>query len=66
MHEQMGCSITVVSSSPQLYWPEMSHSDNNVPRPVKFLFGNPIRCRIIWITLTLAQPGSASFNLAVS
>jgi len=55
---------SLVSSSPQLYGPEMSYSDNNVPRHVKFLFRNPIRCRIIWITLTLPQPGSASFNLA--
>lgn len=52
-----------ISSSPQLYGPEISYGDNDIPRHVKFLFRNPVRCRIIWITLTLPQPGSTSFNL---
>lgn len=54
---------SLVSSSPQLYGPETSYADNDVPRHVKFLFRNPVRCRIIWITLTLPQLCSASFNL---
>lgn len=54
---------SLVSSTPQLYGPETSYGANDVPRHVKFMFRNPVRCRIIWITLTLPQLGAASFNL---
>lgn len=54
---------SMLSSSPQLYGPEKSFSDNEIPRHIKFVFRNPVRCRIIWITFALPQPGSASFNL---
>ncbi|ONK81536.1 uncharacterized protein A4U43_C01F30270 [Asparagus officinalis] len=54
---------SLASSSPELYGPENSYSDSDIPRHVKFLFRNPVRCRIIWITLTLPQHGSASFNI---
>jgi len=35
---------------------------NTVPRHVKFTFPNPVRCRIIWITLRLQKAGSSSLN----
>lgn len=51
---------SLVSSSPYLYGPEKSQSDSDIPRHIMFLFGNPVRCRIIWIVLTLAKTGSSS------
>lgn len=54
---------SLASSSPQLYGPEKVGSEKNVPRHIKFLFRNSVRCRIIWIMLTLPQFGSRSLNL---
>ncbi|KAK8964395.1 putative phosphoinositide phosphatase SAC9 [Platanthera guangdongensis] len=51
---------SLVSSSPFLYGPEKSHNDRDIPRHLKFIFRNPVRCRIIWILLTLAKPESSS------
>ncbi|KAH9726883.1 putative phosphoinositide phosphatase SAC9 [Citrus sinensis] len=45
-----------------LYGPEKSASVEKLPRHVKFTFKNPVRCRIVWITLRLQRPGSASVN----
>uniref|UniRef100_A0A1D1ZIN1 Uncharacterized protein C1093.03 n=1 Tax=Anthurium amnicola TaxID=1678845 RepID=A0A1D1ZIN1_9ARAE len=47
----------------ELYGPESAGSDRDVPRHVKFCFRNPVRCRIIWVTLTLRKIGSNSVNL---
>ncbi|KAH9726910.1 putative phosphoinositide phosphatase SAC9 [Citrus sinensis] len=49
-------------TSSDLYGPEKSASVEKLPRHVKFTFKNPVRCRIIWITLRLQRPGSASVN----
>lgn len=54
---------SLISSSPQLYGPEKSGTENDIPRHLKFDFRNPVRCRIIWMTLTLPQRASNSMNL---
>ncbi|XP_065860799.1 probable phosphoinositide phosphatase SAC9 [Euphorbia lathyris] len=53
---------TLVSSSVELCGPEKLGRDDKVPRHVKFPFKNPVRCRIIWISLRLQRPGSSSVN----
>ncbi|KAK3204241.1 hypothetical protein Dsin_018287 [Dipteronia sinensis] len=53
---------TLITSSSDLCGPERSSREDKVPRHVKFAFKNPVRCRIIWITLRLQRPGSASVN----
>ncbi|CAL9040027.1 probable phosphoinositide phosphatase SAC9 isoform X1 [Musa acuminata AAA Group] len=53
---------SLISSSPQLYGPEKLSSENEIPRHVKFEFRNPVRCRIVWIKLTLPQSESSSVN----
>lgn len=47
---------SLILSSPYLYGPEKSQSDSDIPRHMKFLFRNLVRCRIIWIELSLAKP----------
>ncbi|PKA51081.1 putative phosphoinositide phosphatase SAC9 [Apostasia shenzhenica] len=51
---------SLISSSPHLFGPEKSDYDNDVPRHVKFLFPKTVRCRIIWIALSLVNSGLAS------
>ncbi|KAL6549810.1 hypothetical protein OROMI_020298 [Orobanche minor] len=51
---------SVLTSSYELFGPERSFKDYKVPRHVEF---NPVRCRIIWITLRLPRIGSNSVNL---
>ncbi|KAK9205659.1 hypothetical protein WN943_015927 [Citrus x changshan-huyou] len=53
---------SLITSSSDLYGPEKSASVEKLPRHVKFTFKNPVRCRIVWITLRLQRPGSASVN----
>ncbi|KAJ0092940.1 hypothetical protein Patl1_26812 [Pistacia atlantica] len=53
---------SLIASSPDLYEPENSVREDKLPRHVKFSFRNTVRCRIIWITLRLQRPGSASVN----
>ncbi|KAF2325556.1 hypothetical protein GH714_030315 [Hevea brasiliensis] len=53
---------SLVPSSSEIYGPEKSGGDDEVPRHVKFSFRNPVRCRIIWITVRLPRPGSSSVN----
>ncbi|KAL8150338.1 hypothetical protein V2J09_020146 [Rumex salicifolius] len=43
-----------LESSKDLYGPE-NHGAREVPRHVRFSFANPVRCRIIWITLSLEK-----------
>ncbi|XP_077213953.1 sacI homology domain-containing protein / WW domain-containing protein [Tasmannia lanceolata] len=50
-------------TSSELYGPEKIGRDKDVPRHVKFAFRNPVRCRIIWVTLSLRRAGSSSINL---
>lgn len=52
-----------IKSSSELCGPEKSGKDDRPPRHIKFAFRNPVRCRIIWITLRLQRPGSSSVNL---
>ncbi|KAL0914723.1 hypothetical protein M5K25_015096 [Dendrobium thyrsiflorum] len=52
---------SLIASSPYLHGPEKSQNDCDIPRHMKFLFRNPVRCRIIWIELSLAKPGSSSY-----
>ncbi|XP_020697326.1 probable phosphoinositide phosphatase SAC9 [Dendrobium catenatum] len=52
---------SLIASSPYLHGPEKSQNDSDIPRHMKFLFRNPVRCRIIWIELSLAKPGSSSY-----
>ncbi|KAL3652806.1 putative phosphoinositide phosphatase sac9 [Castilleja foliolosa] len=54
---------SLLSSSSELSGPESSFKDGKVPRHVKFAFRNPVRCRIIWITLRLPRIVSNSVNL---
>ncbi|KAE8714463.1 putative phosphoinositide phosphatase SAC9 [Hibiscus syriacus] len=52
----------LISSSPEFYGPEKSGGDDKLPRHIKFTFTNPVRCRIVQITLSLRleRPGSSS------
>ncbi|XP_073157338.1 probable phosphoinositide phosphatase SAC9 isoform X2 [Henckelia pumila] len=51
---------SLITSSAELCGPEKLAEDDKVPRHVKFSFKNPVRCRIIWITLRLQRLGSNS------
>ncbi|XP_028782790.1 probable phosphoinositide phosphatase SAC9, partial [Neltuma alba] len=42
---------------------EKSGREHKVPRHITFAFKKSVRCRIIWITFSLQQPGSSSCNL---
>ncbi|GMI96044.1 ARABIDOPSIS THALIANA SUPPRESSOR OF ACTIN 9, SUPPRESSOR OF ACTIN 9, MURUS 11 [Hibiscus trionum] len=53
---------SLISSSPEIYGPEKSTREDKLPRHIKFTFKNPVRCRIVWITLRLQRPGSSSVN----
>ncbi|KAM7280849.1 hypothetical protein ACFE04_007983 [Oxalis oulophora] len=53
---------SLIRSSSEFYGPEKSGEGAKVPRHVKFSFKNPVRCRIIWITLRLQRAGSSSIN----
>ncbi|PHT42242.1 hypothetical protein CQW23_16267 [Capsicum baccatum] len=50
---------SLITSSSELCGQEKS---SEVPRHVKFSFRNPVRCRMIWITLRLQKVGSSSVN----
>ncbi|KAH0970098.1 hypothetical protein GBA52_022254 [Prunus armeniaca] len=52
-----------IMSSSDYYGPEKLVREDEVPRHVKFEFRNPVRCRILWITLRLQRAGSSSLNL---
>jgi hypothetical protein len=53
---------SLIMSSSEYFGPEKLVGEDQVPRHVKFAFRNPVRCRIIWITLRLQRPGSSSLN----
>ncbi|XP_068634248.1 probable phosphoinositide phosphatase SAC9 [Aristolochia californica] len=55
---------SLISSSSEFFREEKSGADKDVPIHFKFAFRNPVRCRIIWITLSLRQPDSDSVHLA--
>ncbi|XP_047307008.1 probable phosphoinositide phosphatase SAC9 [Impatiens glandulifera] len=52
----------MITSSTELSGPEKTNSRNTVPRHVKLAFHNPVRCRIIWLTMHLQKVGSRSVN----
>lgn len=54
---------SLIASSSDLYGPEKSSKVNGVPRHLKFIFRNPVRCQIIWVSLSLRRPGSSSVHL---
>ncbi|WOL11732.1 putative phosphoinositide phosphatase SAC9 [Canna indica] len=54
---------SLISSSPQLCGREKLNSEKEIPRHIKFEFRNPVRCRIVWIRLTLPQLGPSSVSL---
>ncbi|XVE80883.1 hypothetical protein DITRI_Ditri15bG0016800 [Diplodiscus trichospermus] len=53
---------SLINSSQEFYGPERSAREDKLPRHIKFTFRNPVRCRIVWITLRLQRPGSRSVN----
>ncbi|XVF84266.1 hypothetical protein PTKIN_Ptkin17bG0019500 [Pterospermum kingtungense] len=53
---------SLINSSPELYGPAKSVREDKLPRHIKLTFRNPVRCRIVWITLRLPRPGSSSVN----
>lgn len=54
---------SLITNNSQLCGPENLSKSGTIPRHVKFDFRNPVRCRIIWITLRLQRAGSSSVNL---
>lgn len=53
---------SLIASSSEFYGQEKLAGENKVPRHIRFAFRNPVRCRIIWISLRLQHPGSYSVN----
>lgn len=53
---------SLIASSSECFGPEKLDGEGGVPRHVKFAFRNPVRCRIIWITMRLQRPGSSSVS----
>ncbi|XP_056161324.1 probable phosphoinositide phosphatase SAC9 isoform X3 [Syzygium oleosum] len=53
---------SLIASSSEFYGQEKLAGENKVPRHIRFAFRNPVRCRIIWISLRLQRPGSYSVN----
>ncbi|XP_022140904.1 probable phosphoinositide phosphatase SAC9 isoform X2 [Momordica charantia] len=53
---------SLMPSSFDFYGPEKEYSKDTTPRHVRFTFKNPVRCRIIWMTLRLQRPGSSSVS----
>jgi len=49
-----------LASSAHLYGPENIDRKGSAPRHVMFKFRDPVRCRIIWMKLSLRKPGSSS------
>ncbi|XP_031497085.1 probable phosphoinositide phosphatase SAC9 isoform X2 [Nymphaea colorata] len=54
---------SMVSASSELYGPESSNVQKELPRHVRFTFRNPVQCRIIWLLLSLHPPSSSSVIL---
>lgn len=53
---------SMTESSSEIYGPEDYSMDNRMPRNIKFSFRKPVRCRIIWMTLSLQRSGSSSVS----
>lgn len=52
----------LMKSSSEYSGPQKLVGEDELPKHVKFVFKNPVRCRIIWMTLSLQRQGSSSFN----
>lgn len=53
---------SAVASSSHLYGPENMDRNGNAPRHLMFSFRNPVKCRIIWMKLSLRRSGSSSVS----
>lgn len=53
---------SMIRSTSDFYGPEKSSNETKLPRHITLSFKNPVRCRIIWITLSLQRLGSSSVN----
>lgn len=52
----------LITSSPELCGPEESGKGGQYPRHIRFDFRNPVRCRLIWIKLTIQKVVSSSIS----
>ena len=46
---------SLITSAPKLCGPEESGKEGQTPRHIRFDFRNPVRCRMIWITLSIQK-----------
>ncbi|KAI3826704.1 hypothetical protein L1987_00756 [Smallanthus sonchifolius] len=53
---------SLITSSPELCGPEESGKEGQIPRHIRFDFRNPVRCRLIWIKLTIQKVVSSSVS----
>lgn len=53
---------SLITSSPELSGTDKTGNGNQVPRHINFSFKNPVRCRMIWIKLSIQKAGSSSVN----
>ncbi|XP_071721407.1 probable phosphoinositide phosphatase SAC9 isoform X2 [Rutidosis leptorrhynchoides] len=53
---------SLINSSPELCGPEKSDNESQTPRHIRFDFRNPVRCRMIWIKLTIQKLVSSSVS----
>ncbi|GJS75716.1 probable phosphoinositide phosphatase SAC9 [Tanacetum coccineum] len=53
---------SLITSSPELCGPEEPGKAGQTPRHVRFDFRNPVRCRMIWITLSIQKVVSSSVS----
>ncbi|KAL8262788.1 hypothetical protein R6Q59_024137 [Mikania micrantha] len=53
---------SLITSSPELCGSEESGKEGQIPRHIRFDFRNPVRCRLIWIKLTIQKVVSSSVS----
>lgn len=53
---------SLLTSSPDLCGPEEKSESGQTPRHIRFDFRNPVRCRMIWIKLSIQQVVSSSVS----
>ncbi|MFS7906986.1 putative SAC domain-containing protein [Helianthus anomalus] len=53
---------SLITSSPQLCGPEQSGNEDQTPRHVRFDFRNTVRCRLIWVKLSIQKVVSSSVS----
>ncbi|PWA74632.1 SAC domain-containing protein [Artemisia annua] len=57
---------SLITSSPKLCVPEESGKEGQTPRHIRFDFRNPVRCRMIWITLSIQKIVSNSVSFGIN